>query len=334
MSEIIGKSYNPYAMPSGGSGLASGFAMGRQIAKERGLANGVQAYVDAEANGDKVGMQKAIGLMAGVAPVETMDWVNKQKENELKRQYENELLGLRRKELENKDTRTTNMRDFEYFSNLAPEQQKQYLTLHKSGDTNINVSPLEKKRIETFASKLDENIADAQGRLNTADKGLALLNKMETGGLMGSAMNIAPDWMLSSDAQEFRSVQNQLIPQQRQAGSGTMSDADRDMYAKATISLTKDTQANKNILGIQKTVAENDIAYSQLKSMWVDQGGKTTEFDSMWRDYSNKNPIFTKDGDLNGNRADPYEWFSSGSVQETTITPEEAIAELKRRGRI
>lgn len=79
MSEIIGKSYNPYAMPSGGHGLASGFAMGRQIAKERGLANGVRAYVDAEANGDKVGMQKAIGLMAGVAPAETMDWMNKQK---------------------------------------------------------------------------------------------------------------------------------------------------------------------------------------------------------------------------------------------------------------
>lgn len=79
MSEIIGKSYNPYAMPSGGHGLASGFAMGRQIAKERGLANGVKAYVDAEANGDKIGMQKAIGLMAGVAPAETMDWLNKQK---------------------------------------------------------------------------------------------------------------------------------------------------------------------------------------------------------------------------------------------------------------
>jgi len=90
MSEIIGKSYNPYAMPSGGHGLASGFAMGRQIAKERGLANGVKAYVDAEANGDKIGMQKAIGLMAGVAPAETMDWLNKQKaleQKNLERQF-------------------------------------------------------------------------------------------------------------------------------------------------------------------------------------------------------------------------------------------------------
>ena len=320
----------------GGNGLLDGVKTGLglrsvydEMKRQRGLAEGMRKVTQ----GDESGWQQ-------VAENSPETYLRKQqldalqRENDWKRQYENELLGLKRKELENKDNRTTNMRDFEYFSNLTPEQQKQYLTLHKSGDTNISVSPLEKKRVETFASKLDENIADAQGRLNTADKGLALLNKMETGGLKGSAMNIAPDWMLSSDAQEFRSVQNQLIPQQRQAGSGTMSDADRDMYAKATISLTKDTQANKNILGIQKTVAENDLAYSQLKSMWVDRGGKTTEFDSMWRDYSNKNPIFTKEGDLNGNRADPYEWFSSGSVQETTITPEEAIAELKRRGRM
>lgn len=308
MSNLIGKAYNPYGMASNGNGLISGYEYGRNLAKQRGLASGfskIQA-------GDESGWKEAFEA----DPVATMNAWNTQRA------------------LNQKDNRTTNMRDFEYFSNLTPEQQKQYLTLHKSGDTNISVSPLEKKRVETFASKLDENIADAQGRLNTADKGLALLNKMETGGLKGSAMNIAPDWMLSSDAQEFRSVQNQLIPQQRQAGSGTMSDADRDMYAKATISLTKDTSANKNILGIQKTVAENDLAYAQLKSMWVDQGGKTTEFDSMWRDYSNKNPIFTKGGDLNGNRADPYEWFSSGAVQETTITPEEAIAELKRRGRM
>ena len=307
-------------------GLGRGFMGSYNSIKEQQDSDAERAAVGKILSGDETGWND----WGKVNPQGAMNAWNQREQ--LKRY--NEELALKKQELANKDNRTTNMRDFEYFSNLTPEQQKQYLTLHKSGDTNISVSPLEKKRVETFASKLDENIADAQGRLNTADKGLALLNKMETGGLKGSAMNMAPDWMLSSDAQEFRSVQNQLIPQQRQAGSGTMSDADRDMYAKATISLTKDTSANKNILGIQKTVAENDLAYAQLKSMWVDQGGKTTEFDSMWRDYSNKNPIFTKGGDLNGNRADPYEWFSSGSIQETTITPEEAIAELKRRGRM
>lgn len=333
--------YQMYA----GNGLLDGITTGvglrkayDEMKRQRGLADGMRRVAD----GDETGWQQ-VAENSPETYMQQKQWDARQElaqkqfdaqqgEAAWKRQYENELLGLKRKELENKDNRTQNMRDFEYFNSLTPEQQKQYMQLHKSGETTINVSPFEKKRRETFATKMDENIAEAQGRLNTAQKGRALLSRMETGGLKGMVMNAAPDWALSSDAQEFRAVQNQLIPQQRQAGSGTMSDADREMYTKATISMTKDTKANDNILGIQEAVAKNDIAYNELKAAWIEQGGSTTEFDKMWRKYSNENKIFTDKGEINGNRADPYEWFIGGQIEQQSPTRDEALAELKRRG--
>lgn len=68
----------------GANGFSSGFAAGNEIRKQRGLASGAQAYVDAETAGDKAGMRKALGVMAGVAPVETMNWINQQKALEQK----------------------------------------------------------------------------------------------------------------------------------------------------------------------------------------------------------------------------------------------------------
>lgn len=71
MSEIIGKSYNPYAMPSGAGGLLSGFQIGRQLAKERGLASGF-AKIQA---GDESGWAEAFNS----DPVATMNaWNTKQ----------------------------------------------------------------------------------------------------------------------------------------------------------------------------------------------------------------------------------------------------------------
>lgn len=81
MSEIIGKSYNPYAMPSGAGGLLSGFQMGRQIAKERGLASGF-AKIQA---GDDSGWKEAFDA----DPVATMNaWNNQQKLKQLQAQKE------------------------------------------------------------------------------------------------------------------------------------------------------------------------------------------------------------------------------------------------------
>ena len=258
--------------------------------------------------------------------------------------YQKRMLELQEQKLKLEDGRTTSMKDYEYFTGLTPEEQEQYLRLKKAGATNINLSPYEKKRIENVAKKTDENIADAEKRLNTAKRGEALLDQTTTGGIAGVWNKYMPNWLKSDEAQSFESLANELIPQQRQAGSGTMSDSDREMYEKATISLTKDEDTNRRILQANQDVAENDIAYEELKGAWISSGGKIADFDKEWRKYSRENPIFDKaTGSRNLSRKDPYEYFGAlqnvGQVEQQTSlqripTKEEAILELKRRGRI
>lgn len=77
MSEIIGKVYNPYAMPSNGSGLLSGFEYGRKLNKERGLASGFANYVNAADDEQK---KAALAQMAEADPETTIGLFKKQNE--------------------------------------------------------------------------------------------------------------------------------------------------------------------------------------------------------------------------------------------------------------
>lgn len=323
MSQIIGKAYNPYAMASGGSGLASGFAMGRQLAKEKELGDAVKGYVDAESRGDKKAMNSYLGVMAGVAPAETMNWINQQK-------------ALEQKNLERSFNTTNEYKNAQYLMSIGYPQDKAIEIAYKQNQSpSQNINPFERKRIENAASKIDENIAKANDRIAMYDRGAQLLdNGVETGGIGGYIKkNWLPTSALSADTQEFQSLVSKLVPQQRPSGSGTTSDRDMAIYEKATIGLDKDTKTNKNILALGKAMAENDKAYEELRSEWASAGGSLSEFDKVWRKYANEQRIYNDDGTINQNRVSPYEWFSNGgSSQQEQPTREEIIAELKRRG--
>lgn len=76
MSEIIGKTYNPYGMASNGSGLLSGFEYGRKLNKERGLASGFANYVNAADDEQK---KAALAQMAEADPNATMGLLKAEK---------------------------------------------------------------------------------------------------------------------------------------------------------------------------------------------------------------------------------------------------------------
>lgn len=88
MSNIIGKQYNPYAMPSGTSGLITGMELGNKLARQRGLAAGMQKV----ANGDESGWKD----IAAVAP----DVYLKHQEDTQLTPYQREELAIKRKQLE------------------------------------------------------------------------------------------------------------------------------------------------------------------------------------------------------------------------------------------
>ena len=107
-------------------GLSTGMAIAdkqRELEKQRGLASGAQAYVDAETAGDKAGMRKALGVMAGVAPVETMNWINQQK-------------ALEQKNLERSFNTTNERKNVEYLMSLGIPQQKAIDMAYKQTDND------------------------------------------------------------------------------------------------------------------------------------------------------------------------------------------------------
>ena len=146
MSQIIGKAYNPYAMASGGSGLASGFAMGRQIAKEKELGDAVKGYVDAESRGDKKAMNSYLGVMAGVAPAETMNWINQKK-------------ALEQKNLERSFNTTNEYKNAQYLMSLGYPQEKAIEIAYKQNQNpSQSLTPYE-KTVQMEQAKNDIEIA-------------------------------------------------------------------------------------------------------------------------------------------------------------------------------
>lgn len=184
--------YQMYA----GNGLLDGITTGLGLRKaydemkrQRGLADGMRRV----AEGDETGWQQ-VAENSPETYMQQKQWDARQAlaqkqfdaqqgEAAWKRQYENELLGLKRKELENKDNRTQNMRDFEYFMGLTPEQREEYIKLHKSGETNESLSPYDKtKQVEQAKNDIEvergeqdfqKMLPAVQGALNRAKESLA-----------------------------------------------------------------------------------------------------------------------------------------------------------------
>ena len=180
------------------------------------------------------------------------------------------------------------------------------------GGVNVNINPFEKKRIENIAKKMDENISASQSRIDDYNRMEQLLNNenVQTGGVSGAIKKQLPTAFLNDETQELQSIINKIVPQMRPTGSGSTSDRDMAIFEKATVGLDKNKDANLNIVRGRRAVDENAIAREELRADWVNQGGSLTDFDRVWRDYLNANPIFSNsNGELNSGRISAYDWF-------------------------
>ncbi len=152
-------------------------------------------------------------------------------------------------------------------------------SLKKAGanQTNVNVGDGEGK---DFYKKLDEKGADmfgtlledgtnARSTLMRIDRLDQLLQSVPTGGV-ANFKQIAANYglRLGDDVDNIQAAQaliNQIVPQQRPAGSGPMSDADLELFKQSVPRIINSPGGNKIIIdtmrGIaQYTAAQGDIA--------------------------------------------------------------------------
>lgn len=265
----------------------------RKRAEEERIKGLEQDLADAIKGGDETAINNAY---AKLNPSGYVDYLNKIKSN----RDASDLEFARQKELLN----IKNQND------MGLARLKAELGL--GGGVNVNINPFEKKRIENIAKKMDENISASQSRIDDYNRMEQLLNSqnVQTGGVSGAIKKQLPTAFLNDETQELQSIINKIVPQMRPAGSGTTSDRDMAIFEKATVGLDKNKDANLSIIRGRRAADENAIAREELRADWVNQGGSLTDFDRVWRDYLNANPIFSNsNGELNSGRISAYDWF-------------------------
>jgi hypothetical protein len=165
------------------------------------------------------------------------------------------------------------------------------------------VSPFEKKSQE----KLAENYVTIADSGRTARRSLSDINRLESllektnTGFGASAKLAAGNIGIAtkglSELQAADALINKLVPQQRPPGSGTMSDADLELYKKSVVRIINQPGANKLIIESTKDinnyiVKEADIANQVLngKISREEADRKFAELGNPVQDFFKKNP--------------------------------------------
>ena len=150
---------------------------------------------------------------------------------------------------------------------------------------------LDKKNAETF-SALSE--AGVQGRaklgqiarldtlLSTAPQGAAAMLKQAAG-----EYGIATEGL--SDIQAAQALINELVPQQRQPGSGPMSDADLALFKQSLPRLINTPDGNRMIVETMRGITEYQIQMGNIADMVADREITPAEGRRLIREL--KNPL-------------------------------------------
>jgi hypothetical protein len=142
------------------------------------------------------------------------------------------------------------------------------VALRKAGATNVQVSTEGKefgKQAEKFAAEGFRDLANqGQNATRTAiqlDRLDALLKRTGSG-LATQAKAVAGNFGIEtkglSDIQAVEAIVNQLVPQQRPPGSGTMSDADLALFKKSLPRLINTPGGNQTIIDTLKAINQYD----------------------------------------------------------------------------
>lgn len=288
-------------------GIVDAYYKGKDIAAKNEQKDKMNALASALQSGDEEAINKAA---AAYDPQAAMQERLSRMAEQRKFDQQKELLGIK------------NQYDVDAAEKQAAlAREIAQIKAGGNGLVNINMNnPFDKKRLETRAKNMDENIANSQSMIDTYNKAEALLNKnsFDTGGISDILAPITTRF--NRDAADFQAEVNKIVPTMRPAGSGSTSDRDMAIFEKATFGFDKPKQTNLNIIKGRRAVEENNIAKEELLAEYVTSGmGTLSDFDKEWRKYLNANPIFGDDegNTLNKNRVSAYDWFAGNQYAQT-----------------
>lgn len=224
-----------------------------------------------------------------------------------------------------KDDSTTFMKNYKYLTeelNIDPEEALAQAGKVTGSNTSIDLggSGDVDKFAELDAKKLNDVGAiglDAGGTLARINRLEGLLQNIDTG-LGTSIKAFAGRFGIQteglSNIQAAEALINSLVPMQRPAGSGPMSDADLALFQRSLPSLINSPQGNQLIINTMRGIAEYDRQGADIVQRY--RNGEITVAQAF--------------GELNA-RTDPLSWLDKsgatgeGTQETSTFTTENGI---------
>jgi len=113
--------------------------------------------------------------------------------------------------------------------------------------------------------------AQAQRAMGSVEQlGQALQNAPQgaQGALTSMASSLGLKMEGASDVELADAIINQLVPQQRPPGSGTMSDADLALFKRSLPRIINSPDGNRKIIGYLRAIAEYDMQRGNIARQW------------------------------------------------------------------
>ena len=197
--------------------------------------------------------------------------------------------------------------------NLKPDG-----TATKVGGGGVSVSVGSDKGLDEFAKLDAKTLSGISEAGSTATRSLAridrlenLLSNVETG-MTANLKQIAGNFGIAtdglSDIQAAQALINSLVPEQRPAGSGPMSDADLDLFKQSLPRIVAQPGGNKLILETMRGIAQYDAMGSAIVQKF--RSGEITKVEAF--------------NQLN-NRPDPFASFQAPIGGDSSMSREDAL---------
>lgn len=177
--------------------------------------------------------------------------------------------------------------------------------MKKAGATNVvtNVGEgdkfyenLDKKNAEMFSALSEEGVR-GRGKLAQINRLQGLLSAAPQGGL-AALKQAAGEYGINteglSDIQSAQALINELVPQQRQPGSGPMSDADLALFKQSLPRIINQPGGNETIVNTMRGITEYQVRMGEIADAVADRSMTPTQGREAIRNLKNPLDDYTK----------------------------------------
>jgi len=182
----------------------------------------------------------------------------------------------------------------------------------------------DKLKGQAFTSELRKAETEFQGNAAVTNKARKtvndmteaenILNRISTGSLARIPFGSDLQTAFSSDAARFDSIAKDQARSAYVKGEGALSDTERKLFEKSSISLGNPTATNQQIIDVTKEVAKRAIDHNEYLERYFGANKTLMGAEESWNRYLNNNPLFApgsteKNLNLNPNRMPYTQYF-------------------------